>query len=97
MALKIRLRQQGCKNNIVYRIVVADSRSPRDGQCVETIGWYNPKAKEDANKCHVHADRLHYWITKGVQLGTTVEALMKQVAPEIMRGMKLAKLAKKSA
>lgn len=97
MALKIRLRQQGCTNNIVYRIVVADSRSPRDGQFVEVIGWYNPKAKEEMNKCHVHPDRLQYWMSQGAQLGTTVEALMKKVAPEIVMGMKQAKLARKNA
>jgi small subunit ribosomal protein S16 len=97
MSLKIRLRQQGCTNNVVYRIVVADSRSPRDGKFVENIGWYNPKAKEEINKCQVHPDRLLYWMTKGAQLGTTVEALMKKIAPEIISGLKQAKLAKKNS
>ena len=92
MSLKIRLRQQGCTNNIVYRIVVADSRSPRDGKFVETIGWYNPKAKDELNKCQVHPDRLQYWLEQGAQLGTTVAALMKKVAPAILIGLKQAKM-----
>lgn len=84
MTLKIRLRQQGCTNNIVYRIIVADSRSPRDGRFVESIGWYNPKAKEEINKCHVHPDRLQYWMNLGAQLGSTVAALMKKMVPELL-------------
>ena len=47
MALKIRLWQQGCTNRTTYRVVVADSRSPRDGKYVEAIGWYNPCGKTD--------------------------------------------------
>lgn len=96
MALKIRLRQQGCTNNIVYRVVVADSRSPRDGKFVESIGWYNPKAKDKTQECSMLPDRLQHWLHKGAELTSTVEALVKQSAPEILLGFKQMKMASKT-
>ncbi len=85
MALKIRLRQQGCTNHIVYRIVVADSRSPRDGKYIEAIGWYNPKAREGLEKFNVHADRLQHWLGNGAQISETVASIMKSAAAGVMQ------------
>jgi small subunit ribosomal protein S16 len=85
MAVKIRLWQQGCKNNISYRIVVADSRSPRDGKYLEAIGWYNPCAKNEEQQAHVHEDRLQHWLSVGAQLSPTVLALAKKRAAGVMQ------------
>jgi len=85
MALKIRLWQQGCKNKICYRVVVANSQSPRDGKYIEAIGWYNPEAKTDEQKRSIHADRLLHWLGLGAQMSTTVAAVAKRAVPEAMK------------
>lgn len=85
MALKIRLRQQGCTNHIVYRIVVADSRSPRDGKYIEALGWYNPRAREGLEKVNVHQDRLQHWLANGAQISETCENIMKGSATAVMQ------------
>jgi small subunit ribosomal protein S16 len=95
MALKIRLRQQGCTNHIVYRVVVADVRSPRDGKYIESIGWYNPKAKTEALQMELKADRLQHWINQGAQLTPTVVALMKKGAPGVAENVRQAAQAKR--
>lgn len=97
MTLKIRLRRQGCTNNIVYRVVVADSRAPRDGKFVESIGWYNPKAKTAVDECLIQSDRLSHWLQHGAQLTETVEALVKKTSPEIILNLKQQKAAKRTA
>ena len=85
MALKIRLWQQGCKNKRCYRVVVADSRSPRDGKYVEAIGWYNPVARDKDNRWSVQEERLQHWISVGAQLSPTVESIAKRSAPDLMK------------
>lgn len=95
MALKIRLRQQGCTNHIVYRVVVADVRAPRDGKYIESIGWYNPKAKNEALEMELKADRLQHWINQGAQLTQTVAALMKKGAPGVAENLRQAVQAKR--
>jgi len=74
--VKIRLRRMGAKKNPYYRIVVADSLSPRDGKCIEEIGTYNPLASPSEIK--VNAERALYWIKNGAQPTDTVRALLKK-------------------
>jgi small subunit ribosomal protein S16 len=84
MALKIRLRQQGRKNQIVYRLVLTDSRSPRDGKYIETLGWYNPIESEPEKTLHVEADRLQHWLNLGAILTEKAASLVKRGAPEVI-------------
>ena len=85
MALKIRLWQQGCTNRTTYRVVVADSRSPRDGKYVEAIGWYNPCGKTDDLRWLIREDRLQHWLAVGAQMTETVAAVAKKATPTAMR------------
>ena len=75
--VKIRLRRVGAKKAPFYRIVVADSRSPRDGRFIEEIGTYDPMA--DSGKIKVDMERSKYWIANGAQPTDTVRGLMKKV------------------
>ena len=75
--VKIRLRRMGAKKNPFYRIVVADSRFPRDGRFIEEIGTYNPMA--DGEKIKVDMERAKYWISNGAQPTDTVRGLLKKV------------------
>ena len=83
MALKIRLRQQGSKNNQSYRIVVADEKVRRDGKYVEKLGWYIPCLTQD--NCSIDGDRLEHWLSKGAQMSDQVKSLADRIAPEAMR------------
>jgi len=74
--VKIRLRRMGAKKAPFYRIVVADSRFPRDGRFVEEIGTYDPQA--DTNKVTVDAERAQYWVKSGAQPTDTVKTLLKK-------------------
>ena len=76
MAVKIRLRRMGAKKAPYYRIVVADSRYPRDGRFIEEIGVYNP-LKEPA-EVKVDAEKAKQWISNGAQPTDTVKALLKK-------------------
>ncbi|MBE6817778.1 MAG: 30S ribosomal protein S16 [Ruminococcaceae bacterium] len=76
MAVKIRLRRMGAKKAPYYRIVVADSRYPRDGRFIEEIGVYNP-LKEPA-EIKVDAEKAKQWISNGAQPTDTVKALLKK-------------------
>ena len=73
--VKIRLRRMGAKKAPYYRIVVADSRSPRDGRCIEEIGSYNPLTKPAT--VNVDAEKVQSWISKGAQPTDTVRGLLK--------------------
>ncbi len=75
--VKIRLRRMGAKKAPYYRIVVADSRAPRDGRFIEEIGTYDPMA-EGAAKIKVDMDRANYWIANGAQPTDTVRGLLKK-------------------
>jgi len=66
----------GAKRNPFYRIVVADSRSPRDGRSIEEIGTYNPLT--DPAEVTVNAEKVHYWLKNGAQPTETVHALLKK-------------------
>ena len=74
--VKIRLRRMGAKKAPFYRIVVADSRYPRDGRFIEELGTYNPMTSEDAVK--IDAERAQAWIKKGAQPTDTVRGLLKK-------------------
>ena len=74
--VKIRLRRVGAKKAPFYRIVVADSRSPRDGRFIEEIGTYNPLT--DPAEVKVDAERVQQWIKNGAQPTDTVRALFKK-------------------
>ena len=74
--LKIRLRRQGKKKQPHYRIVVAESRAPRDGAFVESIGHYNPLT--DPEEVVVNEERLRHWIGHGAQPSETVEKLLRR-------------------
>ena len=76
MAVKIRLRRMGAKKAPFYRIVVADSRYPRDGRFIEEIGYYNPLEKPEVVK--IDAEKAKKWIANGAQPTDTVKALLKK-------------------
>ncbi len=75
MAVKIRLKRMGMKGKPFYRIVVADSRTPRDGRFVEEIGYYNPVT--DPAEVKVNVERASYWVKNGAQPTQTVKTLLK--------------------
>lgn len=82
MALKIRLRQQGRKNALCYRLVVTDSRNPRDGKYVESLGYYQPQQNED-RIVQINSERLQHWLSVGAQLTEKANALVKKNSPEV--------------
>ena len=75
--VKIRLRRMGAKKAPYYRIVVADSRSPRDGRFIEELGVYDPMA--DGEKIKVDMEHAKYWIANGAQPTDTVRGLLKKI------------------
>ena len=76
MAVKIRMKRIGTKNTPVFRIVVADGRSPRDGKCIEEIGTYQPlKAGDNVT---LKMDRADYWVSKGAQPSDTVASFIRK-------------------
>ena len=74
--VKIRLRRMGAKKAPFYRVVVADSRSPRDGRCIEEIGTYNPLTQPAT--ITVDAEKAQAWIKNGAQPTDTVRGLLKK-------------------
>lgn len=76
MAVKLRLRRMGKKKQPVYKVVAADSRSPRDGKFIEAIGLYNPKT--DPALVEIKEERALYWLGAGAQPTDTVKNLLSQ-------------------
>jgi small subunit ribosomal protein S16 len=76
MAVKIRMKRVGAKNTPVFRIVVADGRSPRDGRFIEEIGTYQPLKKTD--NFTLDLERARYWVSKGAQPSDTVASFIKK-------------------
>ena len=74
MAVKLRLKRMGSKQKPFYRIIVADSRSPRDGRFIETVGTYDPIKRE--NNITVKEDRVTYWLDNGAQPTDTVKSIL---------------------
>lgn len=81
MAVKIRLRRTGAKHQASYRLVVADSRSPRDGRFIETIGHYNPRRHDEAGnpELYINPDRALHWLDCGAQPTDTANSLLRRV------------------
>ena len=78
MAVKIRMKRVGAKNAPVFRIVVADGRSPRDGKFIEEIGTYQPLKKGENFKMDL--ERVKYWLSKGAQPSDTVASFLRKAA-----------------
>ena len=78
MAVKIRLKRIGAKNDPAYRLVVADGRSPRDGRFIEELGTYQPA--RGGQNFTVNLERANYWLSKGAQPSETVASLLKRAA-----------------
>ncbi|WFD08970.1 30S ribosomal protein S16 [Tepidibacter hydrothermalis] len=76
MAVKIRLKRMGANKKPFYRIVVADSRSPRDGKFIEEIGYYNPVSQPKQIK--INDERASKWLNDGAQPTDTVKSLFKK-------------------
>ena len=76
MAVKIRHRRMGAKKAPFYRVVVADSRFPRDGRFIEEVGYYNPLT--DPAEVKVDAEAVKKWIANGAQPTDTVKSLLKK-------------------
>ena len=76
MALKIRLSRIGTKHKPIYRVVVAEERSRRDGDAVEILGTYTPEAK--GNPLQIKLDRVDFWFSKGARPTDTMHALIKK-------------------
>ena len=75
MAVKMRLTRVGSKKNPIYRVVVADSRSPRDGRFIEIVGRYNPQ--QDPSLIELDEDKVRDWLGKGAQPSDAVQKLLK--------------------
>ncbi len=76
MAVKIRLRRMGGKKAPFYRVIVADSKSPRDGRCIEEIGTFDPM--KNPAVVNIDAEKAQQWLKNGAQPTDTVKALLKQ-------------------
>jgi small subunit ribosomal protein S16 len=76
MAVKIRLARHGAKKKPFYRIVVADSESPRDGKYLENVGTYNPLL--DPAQVTLQSERIQYWMDQGAKPSDTVRSLLKK-------------------
>jgi len=76
MAVSIRLRREGALNRPYYRIVVADSRSPRDGKFIEHIGNYDPK--QEGENTTLDLSRVDYWLSSGAQPSDTVRSIIRR-------------------
>ena len=76
MAVKIRLTRHGAKKRPFYRIVVADSESPRDGKFLENVGTYNPLV--DPAEVSLKIERIKYWMDQGAKPSDTVKSLLKK-------------------
>ncbi len=76
MAVKLRLRRMGKKKQPIYKVVAADTRSPRDGKFLEALGLYNPLT--DPHTVEIKEDRVLYWLDNGAQPTNTVKSLLRQ-------------------
>jgi small subunit ribosomal protein S16 len=78
MSLVIRMSRTGRKNRPSFRVGVYDVHTRRDGPPVEPLGWFDPRAKDDAKAFTVKADRIAFWIGKGAQVSDTVRVQLKR-------------------
>jgi small subunit ribosomal protein S16 len=84
MAVKIRLTRVGSKKNPIYRVVVADSRSPRDGRFIEILGRYNPQT--DPSTIDLDEEKIKEWLAKGAQPTQPVSRLIQKAIPGLKVG-----------
>ena len=84
MSVRVRLTRVGAKKNPIWRVVVSDQRSPRDGRFIETIGHYNPQT--DPSTIVIDEERFHHWVSRGAQPTNTVKQLVKAHAKGIAGG-----------
>ena len=75
MAVRVRLTRVGSKKNPIWRVVVADQRSPRDGRFIETIGHYNPQT--EPSTIRIDEERLQHWLARGAQPSGSVKQLVR--------------------
>lgn len=85
MSVKIRLKRIGMKKQPHYRVVVADSRSPRDGRFIEEIGYYDPRTEPKELK--IDLERANYWMSTGAKPSPTVSRIMKIQAEQEQKGI----------
>jgi small subunit ribosomal protein S16 len=85
MALKIRLRQQGKKNRPFFRLVLTESRSPRDGKYLEALGWYNPFETEAEKMTSIEGERVRHWLSKGAIISDCAALLLKKSCPDVLK------------
>jgi small subunit ribosomal protein S16 len=78
LAVRVRLTRVGGRKNPIWRVVVADQRSPRDGRVIETVGRYN--AQRDPSEIVLDTERLRHWLARGAQPSAAVRSLMRAVA-----------------
>ena len=83
MSVKLRLARFGRLNHPTYRICAAESRFPRDGRVIETLGYYLPKAKKLDEQSSLNAERISYWLSVGAQASETVTSLIKNAGIEM--------------
>jgi small subunit ribosomal protein S16 len=95
MAVVIRMRRAGAKKRPFFRVVVADSRYPRDGRYIEQVGYYDPLT--DPATFKVDAGRFEHWIRNGARPSESVEVMMKAHAPQALRPALLPKPAPAAA
>ena len=75
----IRLSRGGAKKRPFYQVVVADSRSPRDGRFIERVGFFNPIVTGKAERVRIDLDRVNYWVAQGASLSDRVASLVKEI------------------
>lgn len=75
MAVRVRLTRVGSRKNAIWRVVVADQRSPRDGRVIETVGRYNPQ--REPSEIVLDQERIEHWIARGAQPTNTVKKLLR--------------------
>ena len=91
MSVRVRLTRVGSKKNPIWRVVVADQRSPRDGRFIETIGHYNPQT--EPSTIRIDEERLQHWLARGAQPTSTVKQLVKAHAKGVPGGTSTAPVA----
>ncbi len=85
MALTIRLRQQGKRNRLSYRLVVIEEKAAREGRYVENLGWYDPHAPSEETMLKFDAERIAHWLALGASISEHATSLVKRVSPEVIK------------
>ena len=78
MSVKLRMQRRGARHAAHYRIVAADSRSPRDGRYIELLGVYNPRGKEPTDELRLNLDRIDHWLSVGALPSDSVRSMIKR-------------------